>query len=110
MTALLLIAAAAIGAIVRVLATDLDADFNRQLAGTAIVNIAGSFLLGLLVGSSANTMSVVGVGGLGAFTTFSTYVAQIECIHRESTTSKAALYGIGSLVAGVAAAAIGWVL
>ena len=72
------------------------------------VNVAGSFLLGLLSGTSADTLAILGVGGLGAFTTFSTYISQIECINREGKTLDAILYGVGSLIAGIGAAYIGW--
>ncbi len=100
--------AAAIGAVCRALVTDVDAHFNRQMYGTTAVNVAGSFLLGLLSETSVETLAVLGVGGLGAFTTFSTYISQIECINREGTTTNAALYGIGSLIAGIGAAYVGW--
>ena len=41
--------------------------------GTLIVNVTGSFLLGLLSNATPTTMTVVGVGGLGAYTTFSSF-------------------------------------
>lgn len=110
MTVILVAIAAFTGAVVRALVTDLDAEFTRRMYGTAAVNISGSFLLGLLTGSSADTLAIVGVGGLGTLTTFSTYIGQVECINREGTTWGAALYGLGSLAAGVAAAYVGWSL
>jgi len=104
--------AAFIGAIVRALITDLDAHFNRQMYATALINVVGSFLLGWLAssGPSANTLTMIGVGGLGALTTFSTYASQVECITREGKTSDAVLYGAGSLVAAIGAAYVGWSL
>jgi len=103
-------AAALLGALLRALITDLDARFNRQMYGTAAVNIVGSFALGALSGSSADAIAIVGVGGLGALTTFSTFVSQIECINREGKATDAVLYGLGSLVLGIAAAYVGWTL
>ncbi len=105
-------AAAAVGAILRALITNLDGDFRQQLDGTLFVNIGGSFLLGLLASSDAstNTLAIIGVGGLGALTTFSTYISQIECINREGKTSDAVLYCIASLILGIGAAYLGWVL
>ena len=47
--------------------------------GTFVVNVTGSFALGLVVGLTASgtfdadTRTVVGTGFLGAYTTFSTY-------------------------------------
>lgn len=105
------VAAAALGAVIRAIATDVDAHFNRQMYGTVLVNVVGSFLLGLLAGSgSMNTVIVLGVGGLGSLTTFSTYISQIECINRQGRTIDAVLYGAGSLIAGIGAAYVGWVL
>jgi CrcB protein len=88
----------------------LDGGFDRRMWGTIAVNIAGSFLLGLLSGADTNTLQIVGVGGLGALTTFSTFVSQIECIHREGTNRDAVLYAVGSIVAGIGAAYIGYKL
>jgi CrcB protein len=42
--------------------------------GTHAVNVAGAFLLGLLAGASGDARQVLGVGFLGAFTTFSTWL------------------------------------
>ena len=109
MIVLAVVAAAGLGAVVRALATDIDAAFNRQLYGTAFVNIVGSFVLGLVAGSaSPNALVIIGVGGLGSLTTFSTYISQIECINREGKTIDAVLYGTGSLIAGLGAAYVGW--
>lgn len=105
-------AAAAIGSLVRALGTNYDAGFMRQMYGTAAVNIVGSFLLGLFASSdmSTNMLAVIGVGGLGALTTFSTFISQLECITREGSPQGAVLYGSGSLIVGIAAAYVGWTL
>jgi CrcB protein len=102
--------AAAIGATARAAITSLDGDFRRKLWGTLLVNLAGSFLLGLVGGTSQNTMAIAGIGALGAFTTFSTYISQIECIYRESKMSEAVLYATGAILAGVGAAYLGYSL
>lgn len=102
--------AAFTGAVVRGLITDLDAPFNRQLWGTLGVNVSGAFLLGLLHESSANTLVVIGVAGLGSLTTFSTFIAQVECIHREGRRRDAFLYLLGSVFLGIAAGWVGWSL
>ena len=104
-----LAAAAAIGAALRAVATDLDGSFSRQLYGTAAVNVAGSFLLGWLASSgSPNTLIVAGVGGMGALTTFSTFVSQLESIFRKGRASHALLYAVASLTLGILAAYAGW--
>lgn len=100
--------AAAVGAALRGYVTGLNARFDRQIYGTAAVNIVGSFLLGILHDSSANALLIVGVGGLGALTTFSTFVLQIDFINREGKATGAALYVVGMLTLGVGAAWLGW--
>lgn len=101
----------AIGAVVRAGITNLDGSFSRQLTGTMVANIAGSFALGWLTKSASDTIVViVGTGFIGALTTFSTFVAQIECIGRQGTTARATVYCVGSLVGGLAAAYLGWTL
>lgn len=110
MTAVLaggVLVAGAIGTLVRVVITDLDAGFNRQLMGTLFVNVVGSFVLGLLSAFESNQAVITAVGGLGALTTFSTFISQVECIHREATTEKAAAYVLVSVIVGVTAAFVG---
>jgi CrcB protein len=81
--------------------------------GIAIVNVSGSFALGVLVGLAehrgipARTVTVVGTGLLGAYTTFSTLsfdsVALLGAGRR-----RAALGNLGlSLALGLGAAALG---
>ena len=108
MIALGFLLAAAFGSFLRGYVTDLNAHFTRQMYGTATVNIAGSFLLGILRNSSANAVLIVGVGGLGALTTFSTFVLQIEFIIREGKATDAVVYVVGMLTLGVGAAWLGW--
>jgi len=103
-------ALAFLGALVRALVTDLDAPFTRQMWGTLTVNIAGAFLLGLLQGRGSDVRVIVGIGGLGSLTTFSTFVAQAECIAREGATKDAALYIVATVVLGIFACWIGWQL
>ena len=80
--------------------------------GITIVNLTGSFLLGLLVGlaSSAPLMLLLGTGVLGGYTTFST--ASLNTVHlvRERRYGAALANGVGMLVAAVACAIAGIVL
>ena len=81
--------AGALGTAVRVLLTDLDAAFSRQVVGTLAVNVVGSFALGVLSAFDGNTALIIGVGGLGALTTFSTFISQVERINREAKGEQA---------------------
>ena len=73
--------------------------------GTLAINVAGSFLLGLLIGSGASSTVriALGVGFLGAFTTFSTFAVEADGLERSS----AVLYVALSVGLGIAAAALG---
>lgn len=110
MIAIGFLGAAFVGAVVRALITDLDAAFDRQMRGTAVVNILGAFVLGLLHTSSASALVIIGVGGLGTLTTFSTFISQVECIDREGSRRDAILYLLGTVVLGIVAGWVGWSL
>jgi CrcB protein len=77
--------------------------------GTLVVNVGGSFLLGLLVGlhASDRAMTLLGTATLGSYTTFSTWMLET---HRPTEDGEAGLAwrNIGvSLAAGLAALALG---
>ncbi len=76
MTLLLVALGGAIGAALRFLvAHHLD---SRVPWGTLLVNVAGSFLLGLWSGLALeeNAMALLGVGFCGGFTTYSAFAVQ----------------------------------
>ncbi len=81
--------------------------------GTFVVNITGSFALGIVVGLTASgafdadTRTIVGTGFLGAYTTFSTYAYETVRAAEGGSRAIAAAYALGSIVAGGAAAALG---
>ncbi len=78
--------------------------------GTFVVNVAGSFVLGLLTGLSitGNTLFLAGVGFLGSFTTFSTWMLETERLGEDGEGSLALANLALSLLAGAAFAAAGW--
>lgn len=109
MTALLVIAGAAVGAPVRYLVSQwARRRFPGLPWGTFAVNTAGSLLLGLLAGAlvSAPAMSLLGTGFCGALTTYSTFAEETYQLPR----GKAALNATGSVLAGIIAAAGGFLL
>ncbi len=80
---------------------------------TVAINVFGSFLLGMLVvahWASPQTRSVLGVGFLGGFTTFSTFSVQAFLDVRAGEPGKALALVGASVVLGLAAAAGGYYL
>lgn len=78
---------------------------------TAGINIAGSFLLGLLVAEawfSRDVREGIGVGFLGGFTTFSTFSVQAILEADGGRTGFAIAYVLVSVLGGLAAAALGY--
>ena len=108
MTTLGFVLAAVAGTLLRAVAAGRDSRFNRRLFSTLTVNVVGAFLLGWLQGAEAATLTTVGVGGLGALTTFSTFVAQVECIAREGRRRDAVAYAGATILLGLLAAAAGY--
>jgi fluoride exporter len=104
-TALLVAAGAFVGAPLRfVLASWLDDD--RFPSGTMMVNVAGSFLLGLLSGAAlaGDGLAVLGVGFCGGFTTYSSFAVQT---HRLGW-ARGAAYSAATLATSLAACAAGY--
>lgn len=109
-TALAFVMAAAAGALAR---AEAGRRWNRPEGfplGTLIVNVTGSFLLGLLADTAPPLLTVAGVGALGAYTTFSSFARDTVALAEGRQLVLAGTYVAGSLAAGVAAAAIGIVL
>ena len=78
-------------------------------AGTFVANIIASFLLGVLLGGSpsAETVTVIGTGFLGSFSTFSTVMMEVSDELEDNRRLVATIYLCLSVVAGVAAAFLG---
>ena len=82
--------------------------------GTFVVNLSGSFALGVVVGAflthaswPESTRLMVGTGFVGAYTTFSTLTFESFRLLREGARLYALANLAGSLVAGGIAAALG---
>lgn len=78
--------------------------------GTLAVNATGSLLLGVLAGAgnAESTLVLAGIGFLGGFTTFSTWM--VETIRLGVASSRALVNLLVALIAGVALAAFGYIL
>lgn len=77
--------------------------------GILAVNVSGAFALGLLAGSGAGSgaLHVIGLGLLGAYTTFSTWMLQVRALLRDGRRRTAATYLVASLALGLLAVAAG---
>lgn len=110
--------AAAIGAPARYLVDGLVQDRTRGAFpwGTFVVNLTGCFLLGVLTGLGLyhdldpTVRVVVGTGGLGAYTTFSTFTFETVRLAEQGAVDAALRNAAGSLLAGLAAAGAGLAL
>ncbi len=84
---------------------------------TFAVNITGSLLLGLLLTliierwpPSRYLRPFAAIGFLGAYTTFSTYMVETDLLVKNGKAGIAAVYVVGSLVAGLVAVYVGIVI
>jgi CrcB protein len=82
--------------------------------GTLTVNVVGSLIIGLLVHLMAVSWTVspemralLTVGGLGAFTTFSTFSIDAVVLYERGAIGAAAIYVIVSVVAAIGALFLG---
>jgi len=85
---------------------------SRFPAGTLVVNLSGSLLLGLLVGLGlhGNSYLLGGTAVLGAYTTFSTWMFESDRLAEDGERWLMAANICLSLVLGVGAAALGRIL
>jgi CrcB protein len=117
-TLLLVLAGGVIGAPLRYL-TDLLVQSRHDSVfpwGTFIVNVAGSLVLGAVLGAAStgalppSVVAFVGTGLCGALTTFSTFGFETLRLVEEGSIATALANVFGSLAAGLAAGAVGWAM
>jgi CrcB protein len=107
--------AAGIGAPARYLVDGYVQDRTRAAFpwGTLVVNITGCLALGVLTGLALyhglepDVRVVVGTGGIGAYTTFSTFTFETIRLAEEGAVSDAARNVVANFVVGLAAASLG---
>jgi CrcB protein len=82
---------------------------QRYAVGTLLVNLSGAFALGILVGTAltGDTYRIFGTALLGAYTTFSTWMLETERLAGRGLWAAAVANVVVSVVAGVAAVALG---
>ncbi|MGC4878446.1 fluoride efflux transporter CrcB [Micromonospora sp. DT43] len=114
MSVLLIALGAAVGAPLRYL-TDRAVQSRHDSVfpwGTLTVNVVGSLLLGVLVGlpNSPAAAALLGTGFCGALTTYSTFSYETLRLTRGGHRLLALANVVGSVAAGLAAAAAGYAL
>jgi CrcB protein len=89
---------------------------SRFPYGTVVVNVSGSFALGLLVGLvtyqglDADVRTVIGTGFLGAYTTFSSFSYDTFGLFEAGASRAALVNALGSVAVGLVAATAGFAL
>lgn len=78
--------------------------------GTMVVNLSGSFAVGLLTGLAigGDTLLLLGVAAVGSFTTFSTWIVETHRLAEAGRTAHAVANVVLSTAAGLAVLALGW--
>jgi CrcB protein len=109
------VVAGAVGAPARYLLD--DAISSRALGvfpwGTLLINVSGSFLLGLLTGLALfhafppTAKVILGTGFCGAYTTFSTFTYETIRLLEEGAVNEAVRSALANLLLGAGAAAAG---
>ncbi len=111
MTTLLVAIGGLLGVLTRFGISRLTLHHDSLLWATVGINLAGSFMLGLLVAEpwfSRDLREGIGVGFLGGLTTFSTFSVQAVMEVDSGRPQTAALYVAVSVAGGLAAAAAGF--
>ncbi|HEX7405108.1 MAG TPA: CrcB family protein [Candidatus Nanopelagicaceae bacterium] len=119
MTTLYVILGATVGAPSRFLLDQYLRRFLRYPLGITVVNVLGSFVIGLTVahhgsvalyvkaGSVTNLQALVAIGFAGAFTTWSTFILDLYLAFELKQYKGAAINLVLSLTLGLTAAWIG---
>jgi CrcB protein len=112
-TAVLVVLGAVAGAPLRLFADRLATSRRGpgSVVGTLTVNVAGSAVLGVLLGLrdvSPAVLALVGTGFCGTLTTFSTFGWDVVRLVEERAVTRAVAYLAGSLLLGLGVAAGGW--
>ncbi len=119
-TCLLVMAGGALGTLARYLISLVALPISQSLPwGTIIINIVGSFIIGLFgtltlahgrYPVSENVRLFVMIGICGGFTTFSSFSLQTLDLLRNGAVVRAAINVVGSVVLCVLAVALGYTI
>ena len=91
-----------------------DATHGQFPWGTFVINLLGSFALGLVVAlmterllAQPNWRIAIGIGYLGSFTTFSTYAYESVKLAEDGAVGLALVNSVGMVALGMLAAFVG---
>ena len=104
MNTLLIIIGASIGAPARYALDQYLRRFSNRPFGTFVVNIVGSFLIGLTFKASTEAHDLIAIGFAGAFTTWSTFMLDLYLAYELRRYKDALINVSASLVFGLLAA------
>jgi CrcB protein len=114
MSALVWIGVALIGGLGAVLRFLVDGRVSARLGrlfpfGTLVVNLSGAVLLGFVTGLALSQTATLlaGTAAIGSYTTFSTWMFESQRLAEDRQLTAVAANILVSLVAGLAAAALG---
>ncbi len=81
-------------------------------AGTLVVNVLGSFVLGLVTfaGAGSDLVLLVGVGACGSFTTFSSFSFETVRLYETGERTRAAVNAVANLAGALLAVGAAWLL
>lgn len=104
---LFVVVGAAVGAPSRYLTDQYLRRFIKYPLGITVINVLGSFVIGLSIASGDNVKALVAVGFAGAFTTWSTFMLDLYLAFELKQYKGAAINLLLSLSLGLAAAWLG---
>lgn len=115
MTPLLFVGAALAGGLGAVLRYLVDLGVARFAGrrfpwGILVVNLSGSFALGLVTTALPSEAFLLGAGLLGGYTTFSTAMLDAVALWRDGERAASAFDAVGMLLLGLLAAGLGLAL
>jgi len=101
----------ALGAVLRH-AVSQRVDTGEFPAGTLVVNVVGSFVLGLVtvLGAEGGVVLFVGTGVCGSFTTFSSFSVETVRLWETGERRRAFVNAAANLAGAAAAVGLAWVL
>ncbi|KQZ23471.1 MULTISPECIES: CrcB family protein [Microbacterium] len=115
MNPLLFVAAALAGGVGAVLRYLVDLGVAKVAGrrfpwGIFVVNLTGSFALGVVTAALPDQAFLLGAGLLGGYTTFSTAMLDTVALWRDGERRASAVNAVGMLLLGLLAAGLGLVL